>query len=73
MPVLKLKYGERSTVLDRLERMADLHEITREELAKRFIADGLGDFGLPEHDPDKPEESLDKLFQNQGLLKPNKD
>lgn len=73
MPELKLKYSERSTVLDRLERLAGEREITREELAKRFIAVGLSDFDLPGPDAVQSAESLDQMFQNQGLLKPKKD
>lgn len=70
MPKLILEYGRRSTDLERLESLAKRHEITREELAKRLISEGLGAHALNPISDSEEVGSLDELFQKQGLIKP---
>lgn len=60
-------FSERETIVDDMQAMANDHDITVEQLIKRFICDGMH-----RHDdaPSIPSDSLDDFLVKNGVLKP---
>lgn len=66
---LVIHYGSGETTLERLTQLSNRLGLTPEELAKRFITEGLGNTGLIElTDADfKDIQSLDEVLRKSGL------
>jgi len=69
MPEIKIRFDERETMPDKLEKRASELDITVEQLVKRFICTGMQDYETDDG-PAKPGESLDDFFVQNGVLKP---
>ncbi len=68
MPSYSITFSDRETIVDDMQAMADEHDITVEQLIKRFICDGM----MHRHDdaPSIPSDSLDDFLVKNGVLKP---
>ncbi|HOY21659.1 MAG TPA: hypothetical protein PK002_00800 [Cellvibrio sp.] len=68
MPSYSITFSDRETIVDDMQAMADEHDITVEQLIKRFICDGMrhrhGDA------LSIPSDSLDDFLVKNGVLKP---
>ncbi|RCW64047.1 hypothetical protein DET61_11688 [Marinobacter nauticus] len=69
MKEIKIRFQERETMPDKLEKRAKELDITIEQLVKRFICAGMEDYETDDG-PAKPGESLDDFFVQNGVLKP---
>ena len=69
MQKLVIRYSDNETTLDRLTQLSTQLGLTPEELAKRFITEGLGNSGLIElTDADfKDIQSLDEVLRKAGI------
>lgn len=69
MQKLVIRYSDNETTLDRLTQLSNQLGLTPEELAKRFITEGLGNSGLIElTDADfKDIQSLDEVLRKAGI------
>ena len=69
MQKLVIRYSDTETTLDRLTQLSNQLGLTPEELAKRFITEGLGNSGLIElTDADfKDIQSLDEVLRKAGI------
>ena len=69
MQKLVIRYSDNETTLDRLTQLSNQLGLTPEELAKRFITEGLGHSGLIElTDADfKDIQSLDEVLRKAGI------
>lgn len=68
MPTITIRFDERDTLPDLMERKASELDITVEQLIKRFICTGMQDYET--HDgPAIPGETLDDFFVKNGVLK----
>lgn len=68
MPTIKVRFHERDTLPDALERRAKELDITVEQLVKRFICTGMEDYETDDG-PATPGESLDDFLVKNGALK----
>lgn len=68
MPTITIRFDERDTLPDLMERKASELDITVEQLIKRFICTGMQDYET--HDgPAILGKSLDDFFVKNGVLK----
>mgnify|MGYP006425240523 CR=1 FL=1 len=70
MTSITINFSERDTAPERLDQLARYHGITREQLVKRFIADGLGGYGLRQVSHDETFTDLEGMLVLSGALKP---
>lgn len=68
MPSLHIRFSERDTLPDLLERRASELDLTVEQLVKRFINEGMRDYRTTT-EPAAPGNSLDDFFVQNGVLK----
>lgn len=69
MPTFKVRFNERSTMPDRIERRAAELGITPEQLIKRMISEGMMHYDCDDG-PAIAGESLDDFLVKNGVLKP---
>ena len=68
MPSIEIRFNERSTMPERLERRSEELGISVEQLVKRFISSGMQDFESDEG-PAIPGESLEDFLVKNGAWK----
>lgn len=68
MPILTIRFNERDTLPDLLEKRAGELDITVEQLVKRFISEGMRN--QTDNGPALPGASPDDFFVRNGVLKP---
>lgn len=68
MPTIEIRFSERDTLPELLDRRARELDITVEQLVKRFICTGMQDYES-NHGPSKPGESLEDFLVKNGVWK----
>lgn len=69
MAKLVITYSDNETMLERVERLAAEWGITPEQLARRAIAEYVGDYGLKELPEGFQPKNLNDLFVATGILR----
>jgi hypothetical protein len=69
MPTLRIRFHKRDTMLQQLEHQAQSLDLTVEQLAKRYICEGL-DKTDDDNAPALPGTSLEDFLTNNSVITP---